>query len=234
MAVCGLARKRGIWWLGLGAAHPPQQSSTLYHAHLLVAVQKREVRLADGDVVGGGVGVQLLVPLLQELLVNALRGGGSVNRQCGQMGAEWLVVGGWWLVVGGWWLDLSCGESTPPGNRSPMPRGRPPRDSLIYAHSVDDGMVEAGSRPHMYVHTFPHRPVPLLDAVGAHDVEDAHADVVTVATPSRQPGQCHAGVRAAHAILRTACLRKGGEGGGGGHTCDSCRPLHHVPEGRGG
>ena len=106
MAVCGLARKRGIWWLGLGAAHPPQQSSTLYHAHPLVAVQEREVRLADGDIVGGGVGVQLLVPLLQELLVNALRGGGSVNRQCGQMGAEWwwLVVGGWWLVVGGWWL----------------------------------------------------------------------------------------------------------------------------------
>ena len=35
-------------------------------------MQEGEVRLADCDVVGGGIGVQLLVPLLQEALVNAL------------------------------------------------------------------------------------------------------------------------------------------------------------------
>lgn len=40
-------------------------------------VQEREVRLADDDVIGRGVGVQLLVPLLQEGFVVALRGGGG-------------------------------------------------------------------------------------------------------------------------------------------------------------
>lgn len=43
--------------------------------------------------------------------------------------------------------------------------------------------------------------MPLLDAVAAHDVQDAHADVVAVAATARQASQAHASVVAAPRVF---------------------------------
>ncbi len=52
----------------------------------------------------------------------------------------------------------------------------------------------------------PHRPVSLPDAVVAHDVQDAHADLVAVAAAAGQSRHCAACEQAAEHVLRAAGL----------------------------
>ena len=74
-------------------------------------------------------------------------------------------------------------------------------------------------QPHTHNYTrFPppnsaHRPVALADAVVAHDVQDAHADVVAVAAAARQPGEREARVQPAPGVGGGARLRLGERGG---------------------
>ena len=51
--------------------------------NLLVCVQESKVGLANDDVIRGSVGVELLVPLLEEPLVNTLNKSGVVARMSG-------------------------------------------------------------------------------------------------------------------------------------------------------
>ena len=60
-----------------------------------------------------------------------------------------------------------------------------------------------------------HRAVSLLDAVGAHDVEDAHADVVAVAAAARQACQRQPRKQAAQRVVGGAGL----QGDGGRRVC---------------
>ncbi len=51
--------------------------------------------------------------------------------------------------------------------------------------------------------------MPLLDAVGPHDVEDAHADIVSVAAASGQASQRQAGKQATQWVVGGAGLLAG-------------------------
>lgn len=89
-----------------------------------------------------------------------------------------------------------------------------------------------------------HRTVSLLDAVVAHDVQDAHADVITVAASSRKASKCQAGVQAHPGIRVEARLcmwqdntRKrvqGVEGGEGERRGDGGDCPVSADEGMGG